>query len=68
MKWISVKDQLPEPNIDILVFIYIPPKNKMMAVGKYKSDNLIEYPWFCYDNDFAKDDVTHWMPLPEEPK
>lgn len=57
MKWISVKDRLPE-NSRVLVFspCFIGSDETMII-------RLL-------DSDFVAkcSDVTHWMPLPEPPK
>lgn len=71
MKWISVKDRLPEPEIPVLV-TYIG-----FVDGVAESDGIatINYGEWCWyedknsDNDEAvKVTITHWMPLPEPPK
>lgn len=56
-KWISVKDRLPKPIDNVLV---------------YHEDGTIEIEWLYHAGDFAYEGiygtVTHWMPLPEPPK
>ena len=71
-KWISVKDRLPEVDVQVIVF----------AVGKYDcfigttthaistmldrpSGKRWAVPWQYFDVDY---EITHWMPLPEPPK
>ena len=66
--WISVKDKLPEYGEYVLVFT-----EGCIAIGclgedrfgknKWKSDGVDEWG----DVEILKD-VTHWMPLPDEPK
>ena len=54
--WISVKEQLPEEDGCYLVAV--------------KNDHQRRYSktaWFSHDSWFARQDVTHWMPLPEPP-
>ena len=57
MKWISVDDELPEPGTRIIYFNEDPfdfynGDRVMIGVCGHKE-------WFA--------NITHWMPLPEEP-
>lgn len=77
MKWISVKDRLPEDGEDVLVYY---ADDFHITVGYFESNNVRYYiesdgSKFCtYDGweteiPWApKGRVTHWMPLPEAPK
>lgn len=80
MKWISVKDRLPDKYIDILVFDGINIYTASYKEG-YETSNLfdINKGIFFYSNAFGEyigghecDEwaipVTHWMPLPKPPK
>ncbi len=68
MKWISVKDQLPEAegkepfaNQSASVLIYDEHGNR--SIGYFNAEFRT---WEdAYDYDIK---VTHWMPLPEPPK
>jgi hypothetical protein len=65
MKWISVKDRLPQQmDEDYLVVV----KNKNKEGGIY----LFDMANFTSDGIWVKsntwEDVTHWKPLPEPPK
>lgn len=69
--WISVNDRLPEDSdISILAIVNGVPKNNIHLIGAYefayynKDDGWIieSYP------EWENPDVTHWMPLPEQPK
>ena len=51
-KWISVRDKLPEPFVNVVVF------SKSQGVGMDYYDGKY----------WGFDDVTHWMPLPEPPE
>lgn len=68
MKWISVKEGLPQEGIT--VFVYSKEYSNDDPVLAYFEDGE----WIDIDfeesPDFAiiKDPVTHWMPLPEPPK
>ena len=59
-KWISVKEQLPEVEADILAYI----GEGSFVVCWMTHDGYWQCPAYLMD----KDDVTHWMPLPEPPK
>ncbi len=79
MEWISIKDQIPEPGIEVILlaskkedWIYDGDKkhyqNKQFIgyLGKYSSDDVS-----CVFGDgfvpFVIEEITHWMPLPEKP-
>lgn len=73
MNWISVKDRLPEPHTDILLFF----GSDDMAVASYhpifkqwgrQTNNV----WVIDNGDDISATIelnrpTHWMPLPEPP-
>lgn len=80
MEWISVKDKLPDKDGSYLVcvkslFYY----GRCMSIVNYtlnyqyddfNRDLIGRAIWYQYDSeygDFERDDVTHWMPLPELP-
>lgn len=66
MKWISVKDKLPDLDSELFgefsgdVLLW---NGKDYAVGYY-CDLLY---WMSYDEEFKASEVTHWMPLPPPP-
>jgi hypothetical protein len=71
MKWISVKDRLPEAKTQVLVYwldcveigyLTIPEDKRFTP---YWRDSGDEQPCYAKINESA---VTHWMPLPEHPK
>lgn len=55
MEWISVKDRLPEPWTEVLV--WRGPEYPIVS-SEVTSTGL----WCHFFN------ITHWMPLPEPPK
>lgn len=58
-KWISVEERLPENADDVLIVT-----NCGIGLGYY---SIYFGEWVDYvDTDSGR--VTHWMPLPEEPK
>ncbi len=64
-KWISVKDRLPENGNGVLVGRFN-KRSKFYSIG---IDNYMGYgKW--WDKDYNEEvwSITHWMPLPEEPK
>lgn len=68
MEWVSVKDGLPKPDIDVLVYF---ERSGCMAVGSilYPDDN--KHWTYNREDGFYKDsDVApnFWMPLPKPPK
>ena len=78
MKWISVKDQLPE--IDAWVLVYCDDMSNTYHVTKLYDENKYyrdkartrkdKYPpslvWSS-DESYIEE-VTHWMPLPQKPE
>jgi len=70
MNWISVKDELPEKGVWVLVYL-----DESVTSGKYLGGRWSEWEltWLgihgcgCCGDD-SEDIVTHWMPLPKLPK
>lgn len=64
--WISVKDRLPIPFDQEVLFTYTALFNgeKGYDIGSYCND------WFGKSQESAYEDgeVTHWMPLPKFPE
>ena len=78
MKWISVKDKLPDKDGRYLccwgehkyIVIYSFAK-KLSKVDKYDFKGKNRKGWYDYDSEWGYSEmcgVTHWMPLPELPK
>lgn len=79
MEWISVKDRLPEMNIEEGDF-----KTSEQVLGLFNNkesywvesltykifcDDDTPYWYYDYDAEFCETkNLTHWMPLPEPPK
>ncbi len=68
MEWISIKDKLPELDIEVLIFLNPNPI-------KYPKGIFIAYRGLVnghWCNEEIKEgefiNVTHWMPLPAPPK
>ena len=66
MQWISVKDRLPEDNVNVLIKHESdtgPATAPLIWIAFFNSEFN---KWSTYWLDLSK--VTHWMPLPEAPK
>jgi len=63
MKWISVKDRLPE-NEDV-VLIYA--GDEYQDVAMFSNSDFYEFDWE-HDGWEHESEVTHWMPLPVPPE
>ena len=55
-RWIPVTERLPEEDGCYLVAVKNDHKRRYSKTA-----------WFSHDSWFARQDVTHWMPLPEPP-
>jgi len=70
MKWISVKERLPEDGQDVFGYWPLYSESKKItglnySVVKFRKDNS----WWSLEvteDDFCS--PSHWMPLPEAPK
>lgn len=70
MKWISVKDKMPNDVFDMAgkdqIKVLICTQNKTVKsclFARYKDYDGVFIEW-----RFTRSDATHWMPLPEPPK
>jgi len=66
MEWISVKDRLPED--DQCVLMFEKGQDCLPTIGWYEERGCIA--GFYVSSSFTniRMHVTHWMPLPQEPK
>ena len=64
MKWISVKEQRPPHNTDVLCYM----KNGSMIVGGLFGCHHV---WYANTDECCSEDMgaepIYWMPLPEPP-
>lgn len=63
MKWISVKDRLPEEGQ--VCFVYCKENDRLECVPYVGSWPLVMINW---EKGESTDPVTHWMPIPEPPR
>ena len=67
-EWIACADRLPEVKPDAVApsWLHSEPVLAFLcgsAQVAYCSGTL----WYCGEETYALDEVTHWMPLPEDP-
>ena len=64
MRWISVQEELPIVNQNVIIFDGVSVKDF------YYFNNLGEFRSFYEEEGIQSknENVTHWMPLPEPPK
>ena len=70
-KWISVKDELPEPETAVLAaFDDGEVWSLWQKWGEAEHEESLWYPkdWNDENRDYDWHLVTHWMPLPKPPK
>lgn len=61
MDWISVKDRLPEPLVDVLAYRPIrSPSRRCITIEHVTEGSHWLFDWLG--------SVSHWMPLPAPPK
>lgn len=61
MEWISVNDELPNYDFEIIVS----DKHGQVSTGWYKNGNV--YDLFENCNGIEYKSITHWMPMPQPP-
>lgn len=71
MKWISVKERLPEKrngysHSETVNILIDNDGDKFVTTGCYRYLNKLEWVEHLYNNNY-NDNITHWMPLPEPP-
>jgi hypothetical protein len=67
-EWISVKDRLPEPDVNVLCYSradYI--EGYYCSTSKIFKPEIEDAGYMNNDNEMVID-VSHWMPLPSPPK
>ena len=77
MKWISIKDKMPELETDVLLLEEYTFKGKLerrvivgylyeYSVRSYAGKQTKSYDWHS-SGDYCITEVTHWQPLPDFP-
>lgn len=58
MEWVSIKDELPEPLVDVLC-----------TYDDGSSPKIVDRGWMFHSGEWTYEEiygkVTHWMPMPE---
>ena len=78
--WISVKDSLPETNVDVLVYavgkdtLFSSKQDKIKAITSMSDSNILFHdikcekwwrePFQYFNSDYV---ITHWRYLPDDP-
>ena len=64
-QWISVKERLPELNVDVLIYV-----NFTVHSVTFKHCSVALFDGTCWDDDgwYSRNSVTYWMPLPKPPE
>lgn len=68
LTWISCKCELPDYNIDVLVYANVQSEKKIYIASLHKSVGMSKKYWLMNDGcifNFA--DILAWMELPKEP-
>lgn len=79
--WISVKDSLPEANVDVLVYalgkdtLFSSKQDKVKAITSMSDSNILfpdikcekwwREPFQYFNSDYV---ITHWRYLPDDPE
>lgn len=66
MEWVCISDELPEFHKEIL--FYVDGQLAVMKGAFYRNNHKFKSYGKYTEAAFYKDEVTHWMPLPEPPK
>lgn len=63
MEWISVKQRMPESDKTVIAVITFRHRTNQVVFASYQGDC-----WFMKGGIIAKNEISHWMPLPEPQK
>lgn len=67
MKWISVKDRLPNKNQKVLIFLDGYSHRNHIDLVSFIGINGSYYFWDADEYGYEENEVTHWMELPKPP-
>lgn len=59
-RWVSVDERMPEDNDDVLIVCRSKYGLYNIDIGYYNGEQIVRL--------VGREEVTHWMPLPEPPK
>lgn len=62
MEWISITDERPQEDFQVLVCV-----DDDVYIDTFRCGSVDGHYWFDSEKPFF-DIITHWMPLPEPPK
>lgn len=62
-RWISVEEALPELRVKVWVYF----QDHTMETAILEDDGVFKQ-WECSSGDWDFESITHWMPLPSQPK
>lgn len=66
-RWISCNEKFPEDGRDVIIYIAERWIETPIQIAHIQHDGIL---WELSDGEFcfSKDEVSHWMPLPETPE
>lgn len=65
-QWIRAAERLPEGNKEVL--IYLPEYDSVETSDLFEIPNLNLKEWAQNEDAYMLNEVSHWMPMPEEPR
>lgn len=69
MKWVSVKDRLPDSEERVLtITVYKQNRKDVPQIFYYLNNYSFVLKRWEYPEDQCYEKITHWQPLPEPPK
>lgn len=66
--WIPVTERLPEICENVIVYVVYHSSRHVTVIRSVVPAYYTEDGFWMYGNGIRLQNVTHWMPLPEEPK
>ncbi len=66
MKWISVKDKLPQDDADM--YLVATDKGGVGVANFIRRGQYFSFPWSCWEVFNPVGEITDWMPMPQPPQ